>query len=303
MASITVAVMNASTVLTDAEVKAVVPALQTQVHNHFAPAWGIDADLTFVANGDRPPAGAWWLAVLDDSDQAGALGYHDLTNEGLPLGKVFAGTDKQLGYQWSVTASHELLEILADPDVDLSVFVQADASSGALYAYEVCDACEDDQFGYQIDGVLVSDFVYPAWFETFRQPGSTQFDQGQLIRQPLQLLQGGYIGVFDVTAGTGWTQKLGDGRAPRYAARPRVGSRRERRRTPRDQWQKSEVAFGIVPSKVNVPSKVTPRRVTPQEQANGHLQALEEINQKLEQDPNLAAAWDDAIRLLAQLVH
>ncbi len=298
MANITVAVMNASTVLTDADVKVAVPALQTQVHNHFAPAWGVDADLKFVAKGDTPPAGAWWLAVLDNSDQAGALGYHDLTNEGLPLGKVFAGTDITVGSQWTVTASHELLEMLADPDIDLSVFVQADASSGTLYAYEVCDACEDDQFGYQVDGVPVSDFVYPAWFESFRQPGTTQFDQGQHLQQPLQLLQGGYIGVFDVTAGNGWTQKLGgDGRAARYTARPRVGSRRERRRTPRDQWQKSAVAFG------NARSLVTPKRVAPQEQMNGQLEALATIKQELERDPTLATAWDNLTRMLAQLGH
>jgi hypothetical protein len=38
MANTKVSVINASTVLTDDEVKAALPALQTQVHNHFAPA-------------------------------------------------------------------------------------------------------------------------------------------------------------------------------------------------------------------------------------------------------------------------
>ena len=32
------------------------------------------------------------MLVLDTSDQAGALGYHDVTPQGLPLGKVFAKT-------------------------------------------------------------------------------------------------------------------------------------------------------------------------------------------------------------------
>jgi len=48
--------------------------------------------------------------------------------------------------------------------------------SGVLYAYEVCDACQAKEFGYRIDGTLVSDFVYPAWFESFRKKGSTQFE-------------------------------------------------------------------------------------------------------------------------------
>ena len=42
----------------------------------------------------------------------------------------------------------------------------------SLYAYEVCDACEADQFGYDIDGVLVSDFVFPSWFESFWSAGA-----------------------------------------------------------------------------------------------------------------------------------
>jgi hypothetical protein len=253
MANIAVAVMNASTVLTDNAVNAVVPALQTQVRDHFAPAWGIDADLTFVPTGSQPMAGAWWLVILDNSDQAGALGYHDVTNEGLPLGKVFAATSLLHGLQWTVTASHELLEMLADPEINLTVFVQSSARRGILYAYEVCDACEADEFGYQINNIQVSDFVYPAWFESFRQRGSTQFDHRQHLRRPFELLSGGYIGAFNVTAGSGWTQLVAR-EAPHsalaepdqleegpydYRIRPHVGSRRERRRTTRDRWLKS----------------------------------------------------------------
>src|SRR5262249_3247777 len=152
-----------------------------------------------------------------------------------------AKSDLDFGYQWTVTATHELLEMLADPDIDLTVFRQQDATSGTLYAYEVCDACEADEFGYKIDGVLVSDFVFPAWFETFREKGSTQFDQQNRIQEPFQLLKGGYIGVFDVTAGTGWHQQYPERGHFSMSMRPRVGSRRERRRTPRNVWIKSEV--------------------------------------------------------------
>jgi hypothetical protein len=241
MANIQVSVQNASTVLTDQQVKDAVPALQTQVHRDFAPAWGIDADLTFVPQGAQPAPGSWWLVILDDSDQAGALGYHDITPEGMPLGKVFAKTDMDFHQQWTATASHELLEMLGDPDINLTAFVQADATSGVLYAYEVCDACEADDYGYQINGVLVSDFVYPAWFESFRQPNSTQFDFQNRIHKPFELLPGGYIGTFDVTAGTGWHQLMPPGGRMTAAMRPRVGSRRERRRTPRNHWLKSDV--------------------------------------------------------------
>jgi len=72
MPTIKLAVINASTVLKDADVNKALPALQAQVHNDFAPAWGVDADLVFVPKGSEPPTGSWWLTILDNSDQAGA---------------------------------------------------------------------------------------------------------------------------------------------------------------------------------------------------------------------------------------
>jgi hypothetical protein len=148
--------------------------------------------------------------------------------------------------QWSVTASHELLEMLGDPNINLTVFVQNDQSTGILYAYEVCDACESDNFAYQIGNVLVSDFVFPSWFESFRPMGSTQFDQTKQIQNPLQLLAGGYIGVFDVNSGSGWQQQTAEKKPTETLSRGNVGSRRERRRTPRQQWVASHPHKEIV---------------------------------------------------------
>jgi hypothetical protein len=49
------------------------------------------------------------------------------------------------------------------------------------------DAVESDEFAYTVAGVLVSDFVYPAWFVA----GSTgPWDHGGHCTAPLQLLQG-----------------------------------------------------------------------------------------------------------------
>jgi hypothetical protein len=233
-----VAIINASTVLGDDSVAAVVPALQTQVSQQLAPVWGIDAQLLFVPTGSSPPGGLWWLCVLDNTDQAGALGYHDVTDEGLPLGKVFAGTDMVNGNTWTVTASHELLEMLIDPDINRAVLVQDATGGGKLYAYEICDQCEADQLGYLINGVAVSDFVFPSWFESFRAPGSCQFDAMQQITKPFELAPGGYISVYDVTTGGGWQQLNAAAAAP-HTTRAPVGSRRERRRLRRDQWLRS----------------------------------------------------------------
>jgi len=235
MPRITVAVVNASSVLTDKQITPVIQALQVQVSTHFAPVWGTDAQLIQVLQGQKVPAGAWQLVILDDSDTAGALGYHDLTSEGYPIGKVFAGTDMKYGNLWSVTASHELLEMLGDADINLTV--QVDDTT--FIAYENCDACEDDSLGYFIllkngPKVKVSDFVTPAWFMA-NPPAGAKLDFAGHISQPFQLLPGGYIGVW--TPQGGWTQKTAEGDTKAIkGSRAHVGSRRERRRTPRHQW-------------------------------------------------------------------
>jgi hypothetical protein len=79
MANIKIPFFNESTVLKDSDVKAAIAPLQTQATRDFAPVWGVDADLTFFPKGTQLPAKTWQIGIFDDSDQAGALGYHDLT--------------------------------------------------------------------------------------------------------------------------------------------------------------------------------------------------------------------------------
>jgi hypothetical protein len=57
----------------------------------------------------------WLQAISDTSAQAGALGYHGTTGQGMPLSEVFAGTDKRYGYNRTDTTTHELLEMLDNP--------------------------------------------------------------------------------------------------------------------------------------------------------------------------------------------
>jgi len=233
---IKIAVINESTVVADAAVQACVNALQVQVWRDFAPVWGIDAQLNFHPS-KIAPAGAWQLVILDDSDQADALGYHELTSGGLPLGKVFAKSDLTAGTSWTVTASHELLEMLVDPDCnDCAEWDRADGSTW-FFAYEVCDAVEADALGYQIDGVLVSNFVTPAWFLSQSLPVPLDF-RGD-VKAPFTLAPGGYISIFEVGAGVvaGWQQVTSDYK-PGGPSAP-IGSRRVRRAMPDRDWRRS----------------------------------------------------------------
>ena len=222
-----IAITNASTCLSDREVAAVIPALQRQVTVDFRAYWEADCQLTFLPRGELLTEGWWQISVTDNPDQAGALGYHELTSRGTPLGKVFAGLDLQSGGSWTVTLSHELLEMLADPWINWC----AQGSDGEIYALEVCDAVESDRLGYEIDGVLVSDFITPSWFEPTH---ADRVDFKRRILQPLQLAEGGYISVLEV--GGGWTQIAAQGET---CVPIPWGSRRQRRNMGKADWRRS----------------------------------------------------------------
>jgi hypothetical protein len=83
-----------------------------------------------------------------------------------------------------------LLEMLADPWINWC----AQGSDGKIYALEVCDAVEAERLEYEIDGVLVSDFITPSGFEP---PQAARIDFKQRIGKSLELAAGGYISVLN----------------------------------------------------------------------------------------------------------
>lgn len=151
--TVKITVLNRSTVLSDDDIADAVEALQIQVHRDFAPAWAVDADVSFVPSSQQPDPQAWQIVVADNSDTPGALGYHDLTPAGLPVGYVFAKDDLDAGTSWTVTLSHELIEILADPWIDDVTLVDNGDGTGTLYAAEVCFT--EDTMIPLLDGMAV----------------------------------------------------------------------------------------------------------------------------------------------------
>lgn len=200
----TVAVQNHSTVLTDAQVQAAMPALQHQANYHFRPYWDAGCSMIWLDKAATKPTHAWLLVILDNSDQAGALGYHDENPDGTPIMKVFAKTDQTYGLSWTVTASHELLEALADPDLVRAMQV----TNTEFYALEVGDPVEDDSLGYTIktaagDQIKVSDFILPAWFNEGQS--AIHFDYMGHCSKALEVTPGGYVSIY--VSGQGWTTK------------------------------------------------------------------------------------------------
>jgi hypothetical protein len=196
-----------------------IAAMQTYVDEHVAPVWGTPAKLvkssTFVK-------GTWAMAFLDDADQPGALAYHDLTPDGLPLSKVFVRTTIENGDLVSVSASHELVEMLVDPAINM---MTTGPDAKLMYAYESADPVEALTFA--VDGMKMSDFVYPSYFEVFRKPRSVRFDHMKKVIKPFQILSGGYQIIFKNGK---WTQVYGSvGKKKAFAKEDRRGHRSESR--------------------------------------------------------------------------
>ena len=197
-------------------------ALQEYVDQHVAPVWSTPAQLVHSSGYLKEH---WAIVFLDESDEPGALAYHDLTPDGLPLSKVFVKTIRDGGGSLSVATSHELVEMLVDPAINL---LALGPRKGYAYAYESADPVEEVAF--PVRGLPMSDFVYPAYFEAFRAERSTQFDHVSKVTRPFQLLKGGYQILFKNGK---WSEQFGsDARRRRFQREHHTDHRREQREAP-----------------------------------------------------------------------
>jgi len=188
-------VHNESTVLSDEEVINALPAFQAAVHFDFHPRWNAGCNLVFRSDSGPVPAGTWVYAIKDNSDQPGALAYHDVDGNDVPTLFNFARTEKDDGASWTVGFTHELFEALADPDIRGA----EEQDNGTFFAREVCDPVEGDQFGYTRKGgdgttdILISDFITWNWFSA---KAPAPYDFTKKCTAPGQILPGGYMSVF-----------------------------------------------------------------------------------------------------------
>src|SRR5471030_1685112 len=214
-----IVVINEATAMSDADIEKMLPAFQQQWNEDLKSAWHVEhARFHFLPPRKAPAAGAWWLVFLDDSDQASALAYHDLSNDGYPVSKVFVQTLMAQNASISVAASHELCEMAVDPWLN-GAYQDA---AGAFWAAEICDPVESDQYGYRIGDISVSDFVTPNWFT--QRSNQTNIDFKGHAHGAFEVLAGGYAQKFDPQSG--WVQLTGSAvnDAEAHAA---AGSRRE----------------------------------------------------------------------------
>lgn len=193
-------VRNASSLVTDDQAATMTRACAYQARFHLAPDWSRMPTTILFQPAARPlAAGSWVITLYDDSDQAGALGWHTEEN-GIVYGKVFARPSLDNGstvfggeYAVSSVLSHEVLETVLDPTVTQWAVSGTDSTGSPIaHALEACDAVEDGS--YQIrdlrTSVTVSNFILPAWIDDQAQRGP--FDYLNKLSAPFTSTPGGY---------------------------------------------------------------------------------------------------------------
>lgn len=142
-------------------VDAVKEALREQLANDFIPIWGSAfGNSATIADSGTPRSSDFVLNIVDQS-QFG-LGYHTYDpGSSTPFNGEITGS----GDYWSITASHEVLEILINP-------YTSNCTNG--FRLEVGDPVENLSYPAP-NGVYVSDFAFPSWWGIGVGP-SDQFD-------------------------------------------------------------------------------------------------------------------------------
>jgi hypothetical protein len=188
-----VALVSDTPTVSFSDVSAVAAALQKQATRDFAPLWQVNATVSAFDALESVPVDYWPVIIRDDIDQPGAAGYHTDDN-GQPFSLV------QADDQWQLTASHETLEMLADPFGNRTIAgsppPQAPRPIGTLrrvvYLVEVCDPCEDAQFAYGVNGQQLSDFITPHYYDPPGATGALYSFRGN-IKGPHTVLDNGYV--------------------------------------------------------------------------------------------------------------
>jgi hypothetical protein len=188
-------------------------AVQKQITRDFTPIWGLPATVDVFEDLASVPSDYHPVVLFGDADEvkerlAFAIGEEyaeDLIDDferdrlsGLHLNAytrqpfaLVAATDA-----WSVTLSHEVLEMLADPFGNrlIAAAHPLDRAQRVRYLLEVCDPCQS--VWYPVNGVPVADFFTPRYFDPVNLDRSRYSFTGAL-QYPLEIIEGGYLTWID----------------------------------------------------------------------------------------------------------
>jgi hypothetical protein len=171
-------------------------AFNVQVQRDLPQFWNVQATVRLLPNPKKTPVGVWPVRIVNNLPP-GEGGIHlDKHNQPYALVEVTPGSS-----EWTVAASHEIVEMLVDPygnRLQASRSIQIvggkiqDGPGEFEYLVEAGDPCEADAYAYSIQGVAVSDFITPHFYDPMVTPG-TRYSFTGAVKAPRQILPGGYI--------------------------------------------------------------------------------------------------------------
>jgi hypothetical protein len=197
------ALVSESKQIPHGDVLKVSAAIQKQATRDLGPIWDVAATVDAFETLDDVPVGYWPMRVLDDIEVGGAAGIHEDKN-GQPFALITASSDLNT---WSLTVSHEAFEMLVDPFGNRVIAGDSPKSDQgrASILVEVCDPSEAADYAYSVNGILVSDFYTPNFFDPVNAPGVRYSFTGALTG-PRQVLPGGYLSWQDAASGHWWQE-------------------------------------------------------------------------------------------------
>jgi hypothetical protein len=192
-------VVNKATKLVSAEeAQKAVDAINVQIRRDFSPYWKIHGVLKLGDESEKPSVDAV-VNLLPDTNVDDALGYHEVDATGMPFANVFVALAKAVETPWSVILSHEVLDLLADPYVNLLITGPhpAKPSEEVFHWREVATAVQDQV--YELDGVAVSNFVLPTYYQLGSKGYTDYLGKTRNTRTlaPFDVSSGGYIGYYN----------------------------------------------------------------------------------------------------------
>ncbi len=207
MSLIQIGLMDKTGELSSDVIQSVAAALNVQVTRDLPQFWNVQATVVALQK-EKVPSGVWPVFLVKNLPP-GEGGFH-LDKHNQPYAEVIATPNNE---GWTVATSHEVIEMLVDPygnrlqsstSIQISGGKIKDGNGQFSYLVEACDPCEADNYAYAIQGVAVSDFLTPHFYDLNETPGSRYSFTGAL-KGPRDILPGGYISWVDQEQGE-WQQ-------------------------------------------------------------------------------------------------
>src|SRR5262245_23026521 len=172
-------------------------ALQKQVARDLKPIWDVEATVDPFHRLEDVPLG-YWPVIIETDIGFDALGIH-LDKDGQPFALV------NFTEGWQLTTSHEVLEMLVDPFGNRLIAGDSpkEDQGRVEFLVEVCDPSEAVEFGYTVNGITVSDFYTPAYFDPTRAEG-VRYSFTGAITEPRLVLRGGYLSWHEPVSDHWW---------------------------------------------------------------------------------------------------